>query len=60
MIERFAFVKLASEHATKEGRRALGREALAVLFPTPGSAQIALGDTRTQNMGRWRLELRTR
>jgi hypothetical protein len=43
MIERFAFVKLAPEHSTDEGRRALAREALAVLRPLPGVLAVTVG-----------------
>jgi hypothetical protein len=43
MIERFAFVKLAPEHATDAQRRALADEALATLRPLPGVVAITIG-----------------
>jgi hypothetical protein len=43
MIERFAFVKLAAEHATDAERRALADEALATLRPLPGVVAITVG-----------------
>ena len=43
MIERFAFVKLAPEHATDAGRRALARQALDTLRPLPGVLAITVG-----------------
>ena len=43
MIERFAFVKLAPEHATDAERRALAREALETLRPLPGVLSLTVG-----------------
>ena len=43
MIERFAFVKLESAHATDAGRRALAREALQTLRHLPGVLAITVG-----------------
>src|SRR5512143_2954456 len=43
MVERFAFVKLAPEHATDAGRRALAREALDTLRPLPGVLALTVG-----------------
>ena len=43
MIERFAFVKLAPEHATDAQRRALAREALETLRPLPGVLALTVG-----------------
>ena len=43
MIERFAFVKLAPEHATDATRRALVKEALETLRPLPGVLSITVG-----------------
>lgn len=43
MIERFAFVKLAPEHATDAIRRALVREARDTLRPLPGVVGLTVG-----------------
>ena len=43
MIERFAFVKLAPDHATDAGRRALVRQALEELRPLPGVLSMTVG-----------------
>src|SRR5262245_23001328 len=43
MIERFAFVKLAPEHATDAARRALAREAFETLRPLPGVLGMTVG-----------------
>ncbi len=43
MIERFAFVKLAPEHATDAERRALARQALEELRPLPGVLSMSVG-----------------
>ena len=43
MIERFAFVKLAPEHATDATRQALVAEALATLRPLPGVVSMTVG-----------------
>jgi len=43
MIERFAFVKLAPEHATDAERRALARQALDTLRPLPGVLALTVG-----------------
>ena len=43
MIERFAFVKLAPEHATDAIRRALAREARETLGPLPGVVGLTAG-----------------
>jgi hypothetical protein len=43
MIERFAFVKLAPEHATDQVRRALAREAFEVLRSLPGVLAMTVG-----------------
>ncbi len=43
MIERFAFVKLAPEHATDAERRALADEALATLRGLPGVVSLTVG-----------------
>ena len=43
MIERFAFVKLAPEHATDETRRALAAQAREILRPLPGVLSITIG-----------------
>ena len=43
MIERFAFVKLAPEHATDEMRRALAAQARETLRPLPGVVAITIG-----------------
>jgi Stress responsive A/B Barrel Domain len=43
MIERFAFVKLAPEHATDDVRRALGRQARDALRLLPGVLALTVG-----------------
>ncbi len=43
MIERFAFVKLAPDHANEATRRALARQALETLRPLPGVVAITVG-----------------
>ena len=43
MIERFAFVKLAPEHATDATRQALVAEAMATLRPLPGVVSLTVG-----------------
>ena len=43
MIERFAFVKLAPEHATDAERRALADQALATLRSLPGVVSMTVG-----------------
>jgi antibiotic biosynthesis monooxygenase (ABM) superfamily enzyme len=43
MIERFAFVKLAPEHATDAERRALVDQALATLRDLPGVLSMTVG-----------------
>ena len=43
MIERFAFVKLAPDHATDADRRALARQALETLRPLPGVLAVTVG-----------------
>ena len=43
MIERFAFVKLAPEHANDETRRALAAQARESLRPLPGVVSITIG-----------------
>ena len=43
MIERFAFVKLAPEHATDAERRALARQAVETLRALPGVVSLTVG-----------------
>ena len=43
MIERFAFVKLAPEHATAAERRALADQALETLRQLPGVLALTVG-----------------
>jgi hypothetical protein len=57
MIARYCFVRLTSEHATEDGRRAVLMKLRTYLAGVPGLVRLTVGTPADESAARWDLSV---